>query len=357
MATSNAQRFLARGGDDTDIALAMFWGTVLETFRARTILWNAIEGEDGVGSASAPPPVISGKVISSGKSWEFPIIGDDPTPEEHTPGVELLGQDVALDKDTIVIDKIHVAHYDIAGDHTQLAHFDVLNPFARKLGRSLATQFDQRLMQLGVIAARTAALTGFHSGGNRVSRVAASGAVATAYPTTTTGHDNLSSDIADLATAQDEDNVPEEGRYLIVTPYIRQVLTMGASTQFFDKDLSNNNPNSLVQRIIGRIHGFNVLAPTNHLPTTNITTGPSQYRANFTAGTTTGIPVILALCGAEEGSAAVGYVAAGDDKLNPIYSFRMYDERRNTTFMKAQMMNGADVLAPWCAGVIEVEST
>lgn len=354
MATSNSQRFLARSGDDTDVGLAMFWGTVLETFRAKTLLWNSVEGEFGVGSDAAPP-VVSGKVISSGKSWEFPIIGDDPTPEEHTPGVELLGQDVALDKDTITIDKINVAHYDIAGDHTQLSHFDVLAPFARKLGRSLAIQFDKRLIQLGVLAARTAASTGFHSGGNKIIRVAASEAVA--YPTDATGHANLSSDIADLATAMDEDNVPEEGRYLLVTPYIRQVLTQGASTQFFDKDLSNNNPNSLVQRIIGRIHGFNVLTPTNHLPSTVISTGPSKYQGTFSVTADPGQPVVLAMCGAEEGSAAVGYVAAGDERLNPIYSYRMYDERRNTTFMKAQMMNGADVLAPWCAGVIEVESS
>jgi hypothetical protein len=353
MATSNSQRYLSRNGDDTDLALAMYWGTVLEQFYAKTFLWNSIHG-GGVGDGSMGN-VVASKIVQSGKSWEFPIIGDDPTPEEHTPGVELLGQDVAIDKGTIPIDNIMVAHYDIAGDHTQLAHFEALEPFARKLGRSLATQFDQRLIQLGINAARTAASTGFHNGGNVQTRTA--GSVEAAYALSSGGADNISDDIAELARLMDEDNVPEDGRFLLITPYIREVLTLGDRTTWFDRDLSAAT-SDLNSRRLGVIHGFTMLGPTNHIPTTNITTGPSQYQGIFAVGASPiAEPVALALCGAQEGSAAIGYVAAGDPKLGPIYAHRHYDERRNTTFMKAQMMNGADVLAPWCAGSIEVASS
>ncbi len=353
MATSNAQRFLASGGDDTSLGLTMFWGTVLEAFRAKTVLWNAV-GPGGVGAESMTGAVAS-KMVESGKSWEFPIIGDDPTPEYHTPGVELLGQDVSLTSDTITIDQILVSHYDVAADHTQISHFDVLRPFAIKLGRSLATQFDKNLIQLGVLAAETAASTGFHNGGNVVQQ-GNHATVAAAYPLTAAGFTSISGDLADLARLMDEDDVPEDGRFLVITPYIRQVLTFGADTVFYDKTLSDSTPNSLVDRRIGRIHGFEIIGVTNHLPTTDISTGPTKYQVDGTIGAGTGTPVALALCGAQEGSAAVGYVAASDPQLGPIYAFRFYDERRNTTFMKAQMMVGADVLAPWCAGVVNVDN-
>ena len=354
MATSNAQRYLANGGDDTDIGLSMFWGTVIERFHAKTLLYNSVESDGGVGSMSMPTNVISSQVVNSGKSWEFPIIGEDPTPETHTPGVELLGQNVALDKGTIVIDDIVVSHYDLAHDHTQLSHFSVLEPFAVKLGRSLANQFDERLFQLAVLTARSAASTGFHNGGNRVTRSAAT--VAIAYAATATGAQQLSADIAQLARIMDEDNVPEEGRYLAITPYARQVLTLGLETSWFSKDFSDPTVSSLNQRRVGLLHGFILMGPSNNIPigqTSAITTGPSQYQGNFVA-TGTGEPVAIALCGADEGSAAIGYVAAGDEKLNPLYAYRFYDERRNTTFMKAQMMVGAGSLAPWCAGAVEV---
>ena len=354
MATSNTSRFLSNAGDDQSLALTQFWGTVLETFRAKTLLWNSL-GPDGVGGSVSPDAIVASMVVNSGKSWEFPIIGDDPTPQEHTPGVELLGQDVDLDKGTITIDKILVSHYEIPLDHTQLSHFNVLEPFARKLGRSLAIKFDQDLFITGVKAANTAASTGFHNGGNAVNRNSA--ALAAAYPLSSAGAFDLYEDISTLARAMDEDNVPEDGRYLFMVPYLFQVLTCGRENFFFDADLGRTE-NNLMNQVVGKIARFNIMPMTTHLPSTNITTGQSKYQGDFTAkggsGTGDGLPGALALCGAAEGDAAIGYVSAADAQLGPIYAHRHFDERRNTTFMKAQMMVGADVLAPWCAGVIQV---
>ena len=358
MATSNAQRFLASGGDDTNIGLTMFWGSVLEAFRAKTLLWNSTDGDFGV-SDETGGPVVASKRVESGKSWEFPLIGDDPSPEYHTPGEELLGQDVVLSKGTINIDDILVSHYDVAGDHTQISHFDVLEPFARKLGRSLAIDFDAKLIRVGILAARTAAVTNIHSGGNAVVRGGTT--VATAYALSATGQDAFAADVAELASLMDADNVPEDGRFLIVNTYIRRLLTIPLSSgnaNIFDRDLSRPQDNSLNQRVLGTLAGFTVLGPTTQMPSTNITTGPSAYQGDFRAAATGGgIPVALALCGASEGTAGIGYVAATDARLGPIYAYRMYDERRNTTFMKAQMMVGAGVLAPWCAGVIHVDDS
>jgi len=351
MATSNAARFLTHDSTENDIALAMFWGTVLEAFYAKTILWNSV-GPEGVGGVAGPGSAVASKVVDAGSSWEFPIIGNDPTPEYHTPGVELLGQDIVMDKGSITIDDILVAHYDVPLDQTQLSHFDVIAPFARKLGRSLATDFDKKLIITGVKSAQTAAVTSVHNGGNMVERVAATAAAA--WPTTATGAQNFRDDVAQLGQLLDEDSVPEEGRFLLITPYIRRVL--GKDTTIFDADLSAQRSNDLNRRVIGLIEGFDILPPTNHMPSTAIATGPSKYQIDATAaGAGEGQPIALALCGAEEGSAGIGYVA-GTGKAGPVYSHMHYDERRNTTFLKSQMMVGAGVLSPWCAGTIHVDS-
>jgi hypothetical protein len=350
MATSNAQRFLTKDGDDRSIALTMFWGTVLEAFRAETVLWNSV-GEMGVGPNAAP--VIASRTVTEGKSWDFPIIGDDPTPEYHTPGTELLGQDVSLDKGTITIDDILVSHYDVPLDQVTISHFDVIAPFARKLGRSLATDFDKKLIITGVKAARTGAVTGIHSGGQR-KIISGSATVAAAYPATNTGANSFRNDVAELAQLLDDINTPMAGRYLLISPYIRRILGASDATNnpisIWNKDFTAGE-NGINSRTIGILEGFQVLV-TTHLPDSNITTGPSKYQGNFTvAGGGDGQPAALALCGADEGSAAIGYVTAGgvQPHLEP-------DHRRNTTFMKAQMMVGAGVLSPWCAGIIDVDN-
>tara|TARA_R100000808_G_scaffold15607_3_gene35921 strand:+ start:367 stop:1425 length:1059 start_codon:yes stop_codon:yes gene_type:complete len=351
--TSLGSRFLAENGDDTAIALTGFWLSVQEAFRRKTLLWNAV-GPDGVGGPAAPSSVVDSMVTSSGKSWEFPIIGDDPTPVVHTPGTELLGQQIDMSKGSISIDQILVAHSDIALDHQQMSHFPTMQKFGRRLGRSLAITFDKDLFIIGVRAANTAASVGFHSGGNAVNRVAAT--VAVAYPFDATGAANFYEDILTLARLMDEDDVPEDERWLTMTPRALQVLTMGNSNYIFDTDFGRTE-NHLMRQTIGVCGRFNILPTTNHLPTTNITGArQSKYEGNFTpAGT--GEPVALALCGAGEGDAAIGYVAAAHPSLGPIYTYMSPDERRNTQFLKAQMMVGADILAPYCAGVIQVTSS
>ncbi len=360
MASSNAAdaRILQNKGtgDDRALALKIFWGLVIEAFRVKTVFWDNVS------------QILAYKNITSGKSWQFPVMGDDPTPEYHTPGEELLGMVVKMTEGTITVDDILVSHFDVAIDQIRMAHFDVIAPLARKLGRSLAADLDKKILYTALKSARHYALSGFHSGGNRV-LAGVAGAATTAMPATTTGYTAFKLAISTLAKQLDEDNVPEDGRFLYITPHMRQVLTFG--TEIFNSDF-NRPPirNELNKRLIGIVDGFNVLV-TNHMPTTNITVatvGLTKYvgdwsynnaggNTDLTEGWSTtiyndGEPVALALCGASEGQAAVGLVQAG-----PIYPFMMRDERRNTTFMKAQVVCGAGVMSPWCAGEIYCNDT
>src|SRR5687768_2544692 len=189
MSSSNPSRFL---GDGRELALKMFWGKVIEAFRESTLVWNP--------SGDSAAHVISQKDITAtgGKSWQFPIIGDDPEAEDHTPGTELLGQVIKLDEGEITIDDILVAHNDVPLDQTALSHFPVVEPFARKLGRSVALKLDKRAIHTSILAAREPAKTGFHNGGNVVERVGAA-AISDAYPVSETGAENFRKDAAELA--------------------------------------------------------------------------------------------------------------------------------------------------------------
>lgn len=370
MATSNAVRFLAdTAGDDDALAQEMFFGVVLEAFYDNTILWNAANGESGIMNDNAdavPNEIIRGKTVTSGKSWQFINVADAVDPHYHTPGQELLGQNYAFDEGTVTIDGILVADRDVPIDQIQLAHWDVIAPVARGIGRSLARDFDRKLFTIAAKAALESSKTKvvgsdtftMHNGGNTVERVGATGQ-ADAYPVSATGARNFRDDLEHLGQLLDDDNVPESGRYLVYNNYIKRVLLQ--DTTIFDVRYTPDNPNRLNSRVIGEIAGFMILGSSNHLPNSEISASswggnvPSKYHGDFAYDGTLTQPVALALCGADEGQAPIGYVAASNDKLGPIYAVRETDNRRNTEFMKAQMMVGADILFPPCAGAIMVD--
>ena len=362
--------------DARDLALKVFSGTVYEAFTAKTVFF------DNTGN------IMATKVLTGGHEAQWPIMGKDPSASYHTPGAELIGaaDAIRMAEKVVRVDDILVAYVDVPFNDLNISHFDVLGPFATKLGRALATDMDKKLAIVGVRAAREAADTGahIHDGGQVVTRddgvtSTDDASVASAYPNNSTGSGNFRDDVAELAQKFDEDNVPEDGRYLFVSPYIRTILrhegsswgstasgtVYGPAGNIYDRDLTSA-PGDLNKRIIGMLEGFNVIL-TNNLPAGTIAnsgnpdtkydlvatgrddagkgdadTGYDQDEAKANAK-----PAALALCGASEGSAAIGMVQAAG-----LRSVIQDDERRNTKFLKSQMMVGADVLCPWTAGYV-----
>ncbi len=297
------------------------------------------------------------------------------------------------------VDDILVSHIDVPFADLDIAHYSVLGPFATKLGRTLAIEMDKKIAIIGLKAAHTAAVSGIHAGGKVVTRDDAAGgsddtagaSVTVAYPNSSVGSGRFRDDVAELAQKFDEDNVPEDGRYLFVSPYIRTIMrhegatwAFGAGTQtpnntiysnagnIYSKDMTSQ-PWDVNTRVFGMLEGFNLVL-TNHLPTADtsysaadgLSDGITKYNGKFTgrddANKTDGEtgynedqakanakPAALAMCAASEGAASVGLVQAGG-----IRTHMEADERRNTQFLKAQMHMGADVLCPWTAGVIGV---
>jgi len=344
MASSNPTRFLASGGDDRALALKMFSDTVLESFRLSTKFY------DDMGR------IAQFKAIDAGKSWQYPIIDADPSPEYHIPGNELLGQTQAFGETIITIDDILVAHREVPLDQRLLSHFDVMVPYARAIGRSLAIDIDNKMVRTSLLAARTGASGTFHNGGNVVANVNGTGVfgAGTRYTKDSTGAANARNDIRQLARLMDEDNVPETGRILYVVPEFREVLSYDST--LFSRDYSPD-ANAMHNRNIALVEGFEIVV-SNAIPSTNQTAGnpPSnatKYNVNCayagSSSATGGRPVAVALCGASENSGAIGMVQA-----QGFASVVMDDERRNTTFMKTQTFFGLGVIRPWCAGEIRV---
>jgi hypothetical protein len=344
--------------------------------------------------------ILASKMLTNqGNTAQWPIIGDDAgvEPIYHNPGHELLGQQIKMSEGTVKVDEVLVSHVDVPFSDMDLAHFDVLAPFATKLGRALAIDMDKKLAVLAVKAARTAAASNIHAGGTSVVRIDGvthatdPASISAAYPNSSTGSGYFRDDVAELAQKFDEDNVPEEGRYLFIPPYIRTIMRhegsawgaagnsatviSGPAGNPYSRDM-NSQPWDLNNRIMGVMEGFNMIL-SNHIPSADTTfqvgaTGtensPTKYVGFFdgrddldkSSGDAAQVeaeaianarPAAIALCGASEGSAALGMVQAAG-----IRSVIEDDERRNTRFLKSQMMVGADVLCAWTAGYVGVRT-
>jgi hypothetical protein len=339
MASFNAPALLNKGGDDQALALEMAMNTMLEQFYAQRVFY------DNTGT------IYQRKATGSGKSWQFEWLADGPEAEEFTPGDEMLGQEYEFDDGNVTVDKPLVAHKAIRRDQQLMAHWDVLEPLIRQNTRKVAEKLDTRIAVTLINAANTAAATknGFtvHPGGNAVTR-SGHATIAAAYPNTVTGAKAFRDDAYQLARLQDEDNVPKDGRYMFVQPYIKQVLFQ--DTALFDKDLTGV-PGDLNRRVLGNLAGY-WLIESNRIPTTNITAGVepnSKYQGDFTVASATGLPAAVTCCGARDGMSAIAEV----EQL-ALHSHLKYFEFNMAWRTYTGVINGYGVLHPQAAGVIAV---
>lgn len=347
---AGTERWLEKSGDNYALALEnRFTDTILTELRAKTMFVPGMFGAED----ALPSQVIAQKTIDYGQSHRFEWFGADYTAEEHTPGDEMIGQQFEFDKGTISVDKMIVKHYVTALEDQYISHYNPNPSISAALGIGLGEELDDRAALMCISAARTAALTKngitIHPGGNTVSRVDAN---STAVDDTTngpytddaTGSGYIDDDVAELAYKLDQDGVPDEGRYLVIHPWIRSLLRH--ETTQFNRDYTSSGGDRNT-RMIGTWHGFNVLKPYKRMPTGLNTDKPSKYQIDCTSAT--GIPAAIAFCGAATGQAAVGMVKAADMR-----GYVEMQETKNTIFHKAQLMCGFGVLHPQCAGLIQI---
>src|SRR5690242_691855 len=109
-------------GDRSALMLKVFSGEVLATFnKMHTMMDKQMIRTVGGGMKSA----------------QFPVFGT-ATAEYHTPGVELLGNDILGGERIIYIDKRLIAHVGVDDIEEKMAHWDLRRIYAEQLGQALA---------------------------------------------------------------------------------------------------------------------------------------------------------------------------------------------------------------------------
>lgn len=347
----NPVRFGATGSDDTALFLKEYLGAFNAAPRSSVFLY-----EHNV-------PGVFRKNVTQGKSFQHLMFADLPEGEDFTPGDEMTGQPFAIDEGTITPDKYLVEHTFIPRDQMKFSHFDIMNRLAPAHKLKLQRKYDRRIMTLAAKAARsTSAVTknglNVHNGGNRVTRTG--GAVATAFPTSTTGAANFRANLRSLGRQMDEDNIAPgpQNRGVLFTPYIKEVLgyDSGNAGSIFDRDFVDvNDGNSITRMEVNVLEGFRVLGTPNTttnngpLPDQNITADLTKYQGNFTVQAADGTPVALALCNAMDMAAAVGVIT-----FEQIQHVVQYYPEKMAWLIASFVLCGADQMNPYCAGSIEV---
>jgi len=330
---------IARGNyvdtNDRDLTQTLLDAAVLEQFYNSNVLFNS--------------QFMQIKPLEPGtSSHDFKIFGDSPEDgEHHVPGAWIESGSIVNAKVNVAVDDplIKALRLDLADE--ELSKFPLIEPYARTCARKNAEKMDKRAFVVLTLAARTAAVTNVHPGGNVVERVAAT--IAAAYPVTDAGAGQFALDASTLARQMDEDDVPDDGnRYMFISPYIRQVLTL--STRLMNRDYVPESAGNIVNRVIGTLEGFK-LVMTQHIPSTAITTDLAKYNGDFTAAGTTGQPAALALYNADK-VGPIGCVQVGG-MVGKIY----FDENRDCWLVKHRLVVGMGIVSCWCAGEIRVDTS
>ena len=212
----------------------------------------------------------------------------------HEVGHEMLGLDVESSEITITADERPlVVPYEFDDVDRLFSHYDAMAPVAKEAGAELARQYDRRVAAMLINASRDTGHGSFPGGGidgggtaivdNHLATADQDGALA------------VLNSLTDLTVYWDENDVPEEERWCAIAPALwQQVKLLGWPVAAADiaagqvpymshGDWQMANP-KLDTAGFGQVikwNGWNIVK-SNHLPTTNVASGPARYQGNFT---------------------------------------------------------------------------
>jgi len=296
-------------GDPKALFLKVFAGEVLAAF-------------DETNTAKSRHIV---RTISSGKSAQFPATGKT-TAFYHTPGEEILGQQIAGNERVITIDDLLISPVFIANIDEAMSHFDFRSEYSKQCGAALARAFDQNVYRVLVTASRTSATVSGLSGGSEIVQAAA-----------LTNADALIEAAFEAAATLDSKDVPKGNRYLAVKPE-QYYLMVNSGSKAIHADYNPTPNGSFAAGTIYRVAGFEIVA-TNNLPQENVTTG--NYQGDFS----------------NVAAMAWHRSAAGTVQLMGLSTESDYEVRRQGTLIVSRMAVGHGVLRPESAVSIVTSAT
>ena len=223
------------GADATDaLFLKQFSGEVLSAFDEFNVMM----------------PLHTVRTISQGKSAQFPVIGTTSA-DYHTAGTSVIddaGQnDGASNKTeynyeaikhgekTIGIDDLLVSPQLIPSIDEAKSHYDYRSEYTRQMGAALARQTDRHLIRTLISAAEISGLSSPYTNGGGQLSLGGDGAEASVTSSTLVGT------LFKAAATLDSADVPDQDRYVILTPTLYYTLLTGGATAF---DITTSVANS-----------------------------------------------------------------------------------------------------------------
>ena len=287
--------------------LKVFSGEVMATYNANTVLKDRVRT----------------RKISAGKSAQFPAIGKIAA-EYHTPGSELLGKAVHHGETTISIDNMLVSHVFVSNYEEAKSHYEVRSEYSKQIGQALAQTFDRQLFE----KATKGVLADGSLQEGAIAEIPTAGRGNQASITTA----KIIEHIYTAAATFDANNVPEDGRFVVVPPTVfYAMLQDDSAAKLIDKDYSAGNAD-LARATMMRIANFEVVK-SNNVAVNHQTTGtktPATEGVNATK--------LKALCMHRD---TMGVV-----QLMDMSSEAEYDIRRQGTLMVSKMAIGTGILRP-----------
>ena len=265
------------------------------------------------------------RTITNGKSSQFPVMGRAAA-FYHVPGNEILGGSITHNEKLITIDDLLVAPVFLADIDEAMNHYDVRSHYSTEVGRVLAQIWDRQVLQVGVLAARTAVA-------NIPGQGVAGSVITEAVLNDFNSPDLLAAAFYAAAQTFDEKNVPEQDRvcYLKPSAFYRLIQSDKAVSRDF------GGAGDRTKGTIHEIAGIEIVK-TNNLPNTNITTGVqagtgSKYIGDFT----------------KTEALFMHKSAVGTVQLMDLSTRSDYDARRIGTQILSKLAVGHGVLRPEAA--------
>mgnify|MGYP001328999573 CR=1 FL=1 len=289
-------------GDANALFLKVFAGEVLASFQRQNKML----------------PLTTVRSISQGKSAQFPLVGL-ASAEYHTAGAEINGTAIKHAERVITIDDLLISHAFISNIDEAKNHYDVRSIYSQELGSALAKKLDQNLIQLAVLGARA---------GATVTGIGAANAI-----TDSDAHTNASSfvdSIYEAAQIMDENDVPDDDRYCVMTP--DQYYLALTNDKSINRDFGGTG--NFQEGTILRIAGMNIVKSNSavsaftDLSSASTTGQNNTYRGNFST--------TVAVCFHKS--------AVGTVKLLDLAMESERDARRQGTLMVAKMAVGSNYL-------------
>lgn len=326
----------AAGGsyaNDNSLFLKVFANEVLTTFEE----FNVMKSLHTV------------RTISSGKSAQFPVTGI-ATAKYHTVGEDILESSsgytsqIKHAEKIINIDDVLLASTFIANIDEMKNHYDVRSIYAKELGKALAKRFDIATMKtLAAAAGQGATISGTGKAG--ISITAADGDDAGTVAFDTAG--DIIGTITTMAQKLDENDVPSDGRFIILKPESYYKL-LGSNSQAINKDFTTNN-GDLNSGRVAEIAGISIYK-SNHLNDIAVADASqdqdddnarNEVHASGGDGYNANLSTLKALGGH---TSAIGTV-----KLMDLTTESEYIMTKQGTALVAKYAMGHGVLRPECA--------